>query len=419
MASLPPTPAARMDFRILGPLEALDDGHAVEAGWPQAARATGLAPVAPERDAQHRAADRRALGGASAGNRCQDAAGLHLPPAEGARGRGGRRFGRRATDPRARLRPGARSRPPRRAPLRATRQQRAGASSPQATPQRASSTLERALSLWRGPPLADLAYRAVRAARDRTARRPATWRRSSSGSRPKLALGAHAEVVGELEALIGEHPFRERLRAQLMLALYRCDRQADALQAYQDARGRWSRSWASSRASIYASSSEQCSRKTRNSNLAVTKTPATAGRALEASVSAFVGRERELGRAGRRARRRLCRPRTPVPARRRARHRQEPPRRRADRARPSDAGRACWSGAAGRQAGRPRTGPGCSPCGRTFATRTPRALRSQLGERRAATSPGCFPSSASSWPICRRTPRCESEGARFRLFDAA
>ena len=52
----------------------------------------------------------------------------------------------------------------------------------------------------------------------------------------KLALGGHAEVVEQLEVLIGEHPYRERLRAQLMLALYRCDRQADALQAYQDAR---------------------------------------------------------------------------------------------------------------------------------------------------------------------------------------
>ena len=51
-----------------------------------------------------------------------------------------------------------------------------------------------------------------------------------------LALGRHAEAVGALEALIVEHPYRERLRAQLMLALYRCDRQADALQAYQNTR---------------------------------------------------------------------------------------------------------------------------------------------------------------------------------------
>ena len=52
----------------------------------------------------------------------------------------------------------------------------------------------------------------------------------------KLALGRHVEVIGQLEALIDEHPFREGLRAQLMLALYRADRQADALQAFQDAR---------------------------------------------------------------------------------------------------------------------------------------------------------------------------------------
>src|SRR6185312_1644445 len=52
----------------------------------------------------------------------------------------------------------------------------------------------------------------------------------------RLALGRHGEVIGELERLVDDHPYRERLRAQLMLALYRADRQADALQAYQDAR---------------------------------------------------------------------------------------------------------------------------------------------------------------------------------------
>ena len=51
-----------------------------------------------------------------------------------------------------------------------------------------------------------------------------------------LALGRHAELVGELQALVAEHPLRESLRAQLMLALYRCGRQADALAAYGDAR---------------------------------------------------------------------------------------------------------------------------------------------------------------------------------------
>jgi hypothetical protein len=51
-----------------------------------------------------------------------------------------------------------------------------------------------------------------------------------------LATGRHAEVVGELRSLIAEHPFRERLRAQLVLALYRSGRQAEALEAYREAR---------------------------------------------------------------------------------------------------------------------------------------------------------------------------------------
>src|SRR5438067_1584364 len=48
-----------------------------------------------------------------------------------------------------------------------------------------------------------------------------------------LALGRHGELVGELEALVAEHPTEEHLRAQLMLALYRCGRQTDALDEYQ------------------------------------------------------------------------------------------------------------------------------------------------------------------------------------------
>ena len=94
---------------------------------------------------------------------------------------------------------------------------------------------EEALALWRGDPLADLAYEPF--ALPEIARlddlRIATLEQLIEA---KLALGGHAEVVEQLEVLIGEHPYRERLRAQLMLALYRCDRQADALQAYQDAR---------------------------------------------------------------------------------------------------------------------------------------------------------------------------------------
>ena len=101
--------------------------------------------------------------------------------------------------------------------------------------ERAADELQRALALWRGAPLSDVAYE--RFARNEIERlnelRAAALELQIEAD---LALGRHADVVGRLPALIREHPYRERLRGQLMLALYRCDRQADALQAYQDAR---------------------------------------------------------------------------------------------------------------------------------------------------------------------------------------
>jgi DNA-binding SARP family transcriptional activator len=102
-------------------------------------------------------------------------------------------------------------------------------------PDEALAALEEALALWRGPPLADLAYEPfaqVEIARLEDLRAETREQLIEA----KLALGRHVEVIGQLEALIDEHPFRERLRAQLMLALYRADRQADALQAFQEAR---------------------------------------------------------------------------------------------------------------------------------------------------------------------------------------
>jgi DNA-binding SARP family transcriptional activator/class 3 adenylate cyclase len=102
-------------------------------------------------------------------------------------------------------------------------------------PRQAAAALDEGLALWRGEPLADLAYEPFA---QREVARLADLRVAALELRidARLALGGHTEVIGELEALIAEHPFRERLRAQLMLALYRADRQADALQAYQDAR---------------------------------------------------------------------------------------------------------------------------------------------------------------------------------------
>ena len=100
---------------------------------------------------------------------------------------------------------------------------------------RAAGLLREALSLWRGPAFGDLAYE--------------TWARAEAERLDELRLacleerfaadlarGLDAELVGEVEALVAEHPLRERFRAQLMLALYRSGRQADALAAFREAR---------------------------------------------------------------------------------------------------------------------------------------------------------------------------------------
>jgi DNA-binding SARP family transcriptional activator len=99
----------------------------------------------------------------------------------------------------------------------------------------AARTLREALDLWRGPPLGDLAdepFARAEVARLEELRLAASEERIEA----ELALGRHDRVVAELEMLVGAHPVRERLRAQLMLALYRCGRQADALATYRDGR---------------------------------------------------------------------------------------------------------------------------------------------------------------------------------------
>ena len=86
--------------------------------------------------------------------------------------------------------------------------------------------------LWRGPALAefaDAAFAQAEAARLGELRLGATEARIEA----ELELGRHHQVVAELEGLVGNHPYRERLWAQLILAFYRAGRQADALAAYQ------------------------------------------------------------------------------------------------------------------------------------------------------------------------------------------
>jgi predicted ATPase/DNA-binding SARP family transcriptional activator len=95
--------------------------------------------------------------------------------------------------------------------------------------------LSGALGLWRGAPLSDFAYEEF-AQGDIARLEEMRLACIEDLCEARLALGRHAEAVGELEQLVTEHPLRERLRGQLMLSLYRCGRQADALAAYREAR---------------------------------------------------------------------------------------------------------------------------------------------------------------------------------------
>ncbi|MFI6095580.1 BTAD domain-containing putative transcriptional regulator [Lentzea sp. NPDC051213] len=105
-------------------------------------------------------------------------------------------------------------------------------------PEQAAVALREALSLWRGPALADLVADGV------------AWPALVEISRlhdvavedrfdAELACGRHREITAELEALVHDHPLRERVQGQLMLALYRSGRQADALAVFRAARDRF------------------------------------------------------------------------------------------------------------------------------------------------------------------------------------
>jgi DNA-binding SARP family transcriptional activator len=98
-------------------------------------------------------------------------------------------------------------------------------------PEHAAGLLSEALSLWRGAALCDCEL-PLEAARLEEQRVAATEERIEAD----LTSGRSSELVGELESLVAEHPLREAFRAQLMLALYRAGRQAEALDAYRSAR---------------------------------------------------------------------------------------------------------------------------------------------------------------------------------------
>jgi tetratricopeptide (TPR) repeat protein len=144
------------------------------------------------------------------------------------------------------------------------------------------------LALWRGPPLAEFAlqrFAQAEIARLEGMRLACLEERIEAD----LAAGRHAELVAELQSVVKEHPLRERLQEHLLLALYRAGRQAEALAAYQDARG----------ALVEELGIEPGKRLRELQQAILRQDPAldfapVAPPPVEAARGIFVGREREL-----------------------------------------------------------------------------------------------------------------------------
>jgi predicted ATPase len=157
--------------------------------------------------------------------------------------------------------------------------------------QRARELLSEALALWRGPALADVVAGGSLAAAA-AALQERRVGASADRAEAQLALGHAAELVGELEALAGEHPLHERLAGQLMQALYAAGRQADALAVYEQVRVRLADELGVSPSPALA-----------QVHLSVLRgegpaPPPGAGTNLRARLTSFVGREDELERVG-------------------------------------------------------------------------------------------------------------------------
>ena len=158
-----------------------------------------------------------------------------------------------------------------------------------AAPPAGAQNLRDALALWRGPPLADFTYEPWAQAeigRLEELRLEALQERIDAD----LALGRHADLIGEVELLVAQHPLLERPRGQLMLALYRSGRQADALEAYRDAR----ETLVAQLGIEPGSALRHLEQAILNQDPALDVSPRPPARALRALSTSFVGRKREL-----------------------------------------------------------------------------------------------------------------------------
>jgi predicted ATPase/DNA-binding SARP family transcriptional activator len=157
----------------------------------------------------------------------------------------------------------------------------------------AGQTLRAALGLWRGPALSDVAdfpFAQAEVVRLEELRLAAIELRIEAD----LAMGRHQELVGELETLVTWYPLRERLWAQLMMALYRCGRQADALAAFQRARGKLVDDLGIEPGAQLRQMEAAVLAQDRYLDAPVRLPPAAPGHNLPAPLTSFVGRELEL-----------------------------------------------------------------------------------------------------------------------------
>jgi DNA-binding SARP family transcriptional activator/class 3 adenylate cyclase len=217
-----------MDFRLLGPLEALDGAAPLRlAAGKQRALLAILLLNANRTVAREQIVD--ALWGDDVPESAQKMVQIHVSQLRKA-----------LPEPRLQTRPPGYLLEVGDDELDLTRFERSVAAARQALsqddPRTARGLLGDALALWRGPALAEFAEPFARheGARLEELRTAALESRIDAD----LALGHHRDVVSELEALIAQHPLRERLRSQHMLALYRSGRHAEALASYQAFRRR-------------------------------------------------------------------------------------------------------------------------------------------------------------------------------------
>ncbi|WP_219526622.1 BTAD domain-containing putative transcriptional regulator [Nonomuraea guangzhouensis] len=158
-------------------------------------------------------------------------------------------------------------------------------------PRRAAPLLREALALWQGPPLADAPHAEAAAAGLEELRLAAVEDRVQAD----LELGAHRELVAELRRLTAAHPLRERMRAQLMRALYGSGRQAEALTAYDDARRILDEELGVEPGAELAAA--QLAVLRADPSLAATAAPVSR-QGLRAQLTSFVGRAEELRQVG-------------------------------------------------------------------------------------------------------------------------